>query len=68
MVVDEFDGGLCSVVGEKVVSAAESVLIADPVNLVLDPSGEVVGVPSSYQDVKVWIVGELNVYGRRVFC
>jgi hypothetical protein len=67
-VVDEFDRCLCSIVREEVVSAMESVLIADPVNSVFDPSGEVVGVPSSYWDIKVWIIGELNVYGCHLFC
>jgi hypothetical protein len=61
-VIDEFNWCFCSVVREKVVGAAEVVLIGDPVNSVFDPCGEVIGVPSAYRDVKVWVIGELNVY------
>jgi hypothetical protein len=61
-VIDEFNWCFCSVVGEKVISAAEVVLVGDPVDSVFDSCREVIGVSGLYRDVKVWIVGELNVY------
>jgi hypothetical protein len=62
MVIDEFNWCFCSVVGEKVISATEVILIGNPINSVFDPRGEVIGVSGSYWDVEMWIVGELDVY------
>jgi hypothetical protein len=61
-VINEFDWCLRSVIREKVISAVEIVLIGDPVDSVFDSCREVVGVLGSYRDVKVWVIGELNIY------
>jgi hypothetical protein len=66
--VDEFNWCLCSIVGEEVVGAAEVILIGDPIDSVFYSCRKIVGVSGLYQDVKVWIVGELNVYGQRGVC
>jgi hypothetical protein len=63
-VVDEFNWCFCPVVGEKVISTVKVILVGDPVDSVFDSHREVVGVSGSYRDVKVWVVGELNVWPR----
>jgi hypothetical protein len=66
--VDEFDWCFCSIVQEEVIGAMKVVLISDPVNLVFHPCREVVGVSGSYQDIKMGVIGELNIYRQCDVC
>jgi hypothetical protein len=66
--VNEFNWGFCSIIREEVVGATEVVLVGDPVDLVFYSCGEVIGVPGSYWDIEVWVVGELDVNGQHGVC
>jgi hypothetical protein len=60
--IDEFNRCFHSIIGEEMVGTAKVILVGDPVDSVFNLCREVVGVLGLYWDVKVWVVGELDVY------